>query len=192
MGLWNWLTGDDEEEKEEQNKSNPTGSAGGLNFISRDILDEDEEEEEEEQEEDRDISLQFRPSHGPYLRYDRKNVTLYDAEGQEEASYPATSGIPGVTDQTLKDEGPIPSGRYLLDPGEISEGGFMRNMLGDWGSYRAPLHPQSGTETHKRSGFFLHGGEKPGSAGCIDVGDCDDDLFPRLNRYNKPLPLWAE
>jgi len=33
-----------------------------------------------------------------------------------------------------------------------------------------PLNPNNGTQTHGRSGFFLHGGQFPGSAGCIDIG----------------------
>ena len=37
-----------------------------------------------------------------------------------------------------------------------------------------------GTNTHGRSGFFLHGGRIPGSAGCIDVGSGEFTLFPLL------------
>ena len=41
--------------------------------------------------------------------------------------------------------------------------------LGDWGSFRVRLHRIESTDS-KRDYFFLHGGEFPGSGGCIDVG----------------------
>ena len=33
-----------------------------------------------------------------------------------------------------------------------------------------------------RSNFFIHGGKKPGSAGCIDAGDCDTFVCNRLRQ----------
>lgn len=71
-----------------------------------------------------------------------------------------------------KNTGPIPRGNYmafmwnLSNPGAF--GDLLRNMRGDWGDWRVPLTPIGGTST--RSGFFLHGGSNPGSAGCIDAG----------------------
>lgn len=38
-----------------------------------------------------------------------------------------------------------------------------------WGDYRWALKPKSGTKTHGRSSFYLHGGSTPGSIGCIDL-----------------------
>jgi len=73
-----------------------------------------------------------------------------------------------------RDTGPIPPGDYTLDANELTDPGFMwdllRNTRGDWGDWRAPLAPNPGTNTFGRSGFFLHGGSLPGSAGCIDIG----------------------
>ena len=70
--------------------------------------------------------------------------------------------------------GPIPPGAYSLYSRDISDPGSfgdrVRNMLGDWGDWRVPLLPAPGTPTFGRSGFFLHGGSTPGSAGCIDIG----------------------
>jgi hypothetical protein len=132
------------------------------------------------------------PCHGPYLRFDGSNVTLYNDEGTIEKMVPSTSGRPGVRDSTLLGKGPIPQGRYFLDPEEITPGGFLRNSCRDWGRYRVPLHPLPETETWPRSGFFLHGGRRPGSAGCIDVGEADADLFPRLRKRRRPIPLWVE
>jgi hypothetical protein len=41
---------------------------------------------------------------------------------------------------------------------------------GDWGDWRVPLIPDPGTDTKGRGGFYLHGGRRPGSGGCIDIG----------------------
>jgi hypothetical protein len=91
---------------------------------------------------------------------------------------------------------PVPSGNfsrppaYWIDPSEIScVSGFrywLRNKLGDWGHCRVVLHPFPSTNTYDRGkeGFFLHGGVTPGSAGCLDSGDCDTNIFKILNGSN--------
>ena len=38
-----------------------------------------------------------------------------------------------------------------------------------WGKHRVWLEPSKETNTYGRSGFSIHGGEEPGSAGCIDL-----------------------
>ena len=99
---------------------------------------------------------------------------------------PAQSGRPGPTlnnpdSQDQRDRGPIPIGyssaaaRELGDPPAYRD--LVRNLLplrefggGDWGDWRVPLRPLPGTNTYGRSGFFIHGGSRPGSAGCIDIG----------------------
>jgi uncharacterized protein RhaS with RHS repeats len=116
-------------------------------------------------------------------------LTHYDNSGKAVGSYPYTSGRDGVTDPSIRNQGPIPPGTYSLDPTQISEGGFLRNLLGDWGKYRVPLTPDSSTNTYGRSGFFLHGGKTPGSAGCIDIGSGDKTLFPKLEGHNGPVPV---
>ena len=120
---------------------------------------------------------------------DHGTLTHYDNNGNAVGSYPYTSGRDGVTDPSVRNQGPIPPGNYSLDPGTISEGGFLRNLLGDWGQYRAPLTPNSSTDTYGHDGFFLHGGKNPGSAGCIDIGSGDKDLFPKLMGHDGPVPV---
>lgn len=70
--------------------------------------------------------------------------------------------------------GPLPIGSYYLHPGELSNpgliGDLLRRVRGDWGDWRIPIKPDTSTNTHGRSGFFIHGGGSPGSKGCIDVG----------------------
>jgi hypothetical protein len=51
------------------------------------------------------------------------------------------------------------------------------------------MHPNEGTNTFGRGGIIMHGGKKPGSAGCIDVGSGDKDLFPRLQSVPGIIPV---
>jgi RHS repeat-associated protein len=122
----------------------------------------------------------------------RGSLNLYSSSGNSVlGSYGYTSGRGGVTDPSVRNFGPTPPGNYTLNPSEISEGGLLRNLLGDWGNYRAPLHPNPGTNTFGRDGFFLHGGKAPGSAGCMDVGRSDTALFQQLLRAGGPISIFV-
>jgi RHS repeat-associated protein len=81
------------------------------------------------------------------------------------------------------DEGPIPEGYYELSTTELAQGGgpgyllLLNALKGDWGSFRVPLRETQSYGTtpwhgwsSPRSNFSLHGGRKPGSWGCVDVG----------------------
>lgn len=99
------------------------------------------------------------------------------ATGPQYLVMDATSGrgssMNNPGDINLFKVGPIPPGSYSLNPSEISTGlmwSLTRNMKGDWGSFRVPLHPQFDLPDGRTGGFFLHGGSIPGSAGCIDCG----------------------
>jgi hypothetical protein len=131
------------------------------------------------------------------LGFDGRTVTLHDRDGNLLGAYPATSGRFGVTDPRVPDKGPIPEGEYLLSPMEINEVHGLpywarRIWSGDWGNFRVNVTPMPGTETHGRSGFFVHGGDTPGSAGCIDVGNQDTVLFPQLRKLEGPVRLRVE
>lgn len=96
----------------------------------------------------------------------------------------ATSGRDECTNngsfscQRASFKGPIQVGDYYLSPQELTDpntvGDVLRNFRpdspGDWGDWRIPIHPKTGTRTWERDNFFLHGGRFEGSAGCIDVG----------------------
>jgi hypothetical protein len=73
---------------------------------------------------------------------------------------------------------------YFIDPIDIRQyrepidkGRWDRAA---WGDYRVRLKPALGTDTLGRSGLFLHGGERPGTAGCISIGNQDSVLIPKL------------
>jgi RHS repeat-associated protein len=120
------------------------------------------------------------------------NTTLrYESDDGSVVEMEVTTGVPGVSDPTIENQGPIPPGEYILFPDEITPTNFAREYIDprDWGDYRAPLHPLEGTDTYGRSNFFIHGGEEPGSAGCVDVGDSDQYLFSLLLENNEPIKL---
>ncbi|WP_417501168.1 tlde1 domain-containing protein [Marinobacter sp.] len=93
---------------------------------------------------------------------------------------PATSGRGSCMNSAIqaciskKNEGPIPIGTYYIVPPELSDpnllGDLARRTQGDWGDWRVRLHPDNRTATFGRDGFFIHGGDTSGSAGCIDIG----------------------
>jgi len=93
--------------------------------------------------------------------------------------YPAVSGAPlrgkfvySVERQTQKNAGPIPEGRYWITPSEIWQAGIINWLIGmetGWGKFRITIHPYPTTNTYGRGGFFIHGGDEPGSIGCIDL-----------------------
>jgi hypothetical protein len=130
------------------------------------------------------------PYEGTHLVYKDGQLSFHDDSNNEIIRIPATSGEPGVADPKLKGKGPIPPGTYWFDPSEISPSGVYRKYFpraGDWGDYRVRLYPVEGTDTHGRTNFFLHGGEKPGSAGCIDIGNADRHFFPLLMKLKGPI-----
>jgi RHS repeat-associated protein len=116
----------------------------------------------------------------PYaLTFDMDRGLLWvDTGAGAPYSLKVESGRPGAINDraqaSSRNTGPLPPGLYdvdmsqLTDPGRV--GDLLRNLRGDWGDWRVPLVPLPGTNTFGRSGFFIHGGTLPGSAGCVDIG----------------------
>lgn len=103
----------------------------------------------------------------------------------------------GTQRQRKRGSGPLPSGDYWVSTcAENSAANAVRHrwysdnwiygMLrnggrGSWGDYSWPLTPFPGTDVddengNPREGFFIHGGDNWGSAGCIDLTG-DDATF---------------
>jgi hypothetical protein len=124
------------------------------------------------------------------LTFDGRGVTFRGDAGELKGYIPATSGRDGVTDPSVPWKGPIPPGEYTLDPSEITPGSWKRDLTGDWGEWRVPLHPVDPDQVppgRDPNSFFLHGGRRSGSAGCIDVGKRDRHLFPPLIGHSGPI-----
>src|SRR4029077_1210684 len=91
---------------------------------------------------------------------------------------------PGM--QADRGRGPIPEGAYTFNRSDIQTfwgANADANLLATalrrgwrggthaWGQQRLFLNPAAGTNTYGRTGFSIHGGAVPGSAGCIDLCD---------------------
>lgn len=109
------------------------------------------------------------------IRFDGKHLKLVG--GSTTKSYVAASGkkLDGVFDysgdrQKVKNAGPIPAGVYWIRPDELwTNAWYKRASTAAWGNFRITIHPFPSTETFGRGGFFIHGGDDLGSAGCIDL-----------------------
>ena len=130
---------------------------------------------------------------GQYATFDGKKLTVYQ-DGKPIVSWDAVSGRPGYQTsehQDKKDTGPIPAGIYVARQSElqfykdISWGDRQRSAIGfgtwrggtdSWGDSRVWLDASKDTNTYGRSGFSIHGGAIPGSAGCIDLTSSMDDF----------------
>jgi len=111
--------------------------------------------------------------------------------------------------QLLANEGPVPEGLYYITPlssnkddaiqywekldnvqhfkASIAMGSWPGGKK-SWGNVRIPILPKSITlldenKEIKRKNFFIHGGEKAGSRGCIDLCENDMQFFEILLSY---------
>lgn len=122
--------------------------------------------------------------------------------------YNAVSGIPdakgnfdySIQRQMKPDVGPIPEGKYWINPAEFWERGWYKPWMAEsWGDYRITIHPFPETNTFgsvgsmsglwmPRGGFFIHGGVKPGSKGCIDLTGEMDSFYKDVKSLVKDNP----
>ncbi|HMO84121.1 MAG TPA: DUF2778 domain-containing protein [Lacipirellulaceae bacterium] len=133
-----------------------------------------------------------RPACTVHLTFHGQQLSV---QGASTVNYPAFSGTPvdGEFDnsperQKVRNEGPIPAGRYWIDPEELDDNWHYRwhkKAWESWGRYRITLHPYTDTETYGRGGFFIHGGKTPGSAGCIDLTSEMDKFAALLKRHRR-------
>ena len=138
-----------------------------------------------------------------------QKVTAFDVSnpGQHKSlTLPAVSGKRGMWSskfQNVPNKGPLPIGDYYMNPNayqateNISAINKIKSFLGGgkfpgykraWGPGRYWLRPAKQNKT-KRSGFSIHGGSEPGSAGCIDIYDRPSDRRISLQRINGIIPV---
>jgi RHS repeat-associated protein len=137
---------------------------------------------------------------------------------QEKGTIQSWTAVSGVLDkegktqpdlQWKENEGPIPEGWYEADPKQtqnwsdlslaekaasllrgigIKAGPWPGGTVA-WGEHRVPLSP---SEVGNRRNFFIHGGDFPGSVGCIDLCKQNDLFFKVFAPYSAPLKLQAK
>ena len=123
----------------------------------------------------------------PDLTFNGSTLLMYDKEGNLAGQWEGVSGRPGSQDPALQGEvgrGPIPEGDYIARQDRLQQrptgaweefwqlwprGSAWPGGQRAWGDWRVWLDPLPGTDTLGRSGFSIHGGAVPGSAGCIDL-----------------------
>jgi hypothetical protein len=156
---------------------------------------------------------------GGVLVFNGCTLGYFDGSRNLTRAWRAVSGRPGTTvaNQGEEDVGPIPEGVWTVDPREsenrydhdpyvlIPTMGYpagpgvpspshplwywVEKQGRAWGNYRGEIRPVNGTKTFGRDGFFIHGGDRPGSAGCIDLTADNDDFFKFFRQLNKKLIL---
>ena len=131
------------------------------------------------------------------LRFNGSSLNAYDDDGNFSQSWPAVSGKPESCqcrdDQGRKDFGPIPEGNYSVDPAKTNRRRTWKRNWGSrrsWGNVRTPIEPGPGNDIAGRDGgFYMHGGDVPGSAGCIDLTNSNEDFHRWLSGQRGPVPL---
>ena len=147
------------------------------------------------------------------------NYQTKDANGNIQPNVftvPAVSGRPsdaGEFDyskarQAIGSTGPLPEGKYSLNPSKVRELSVKDDIIGQgmawtqlfgkkfgsfpggnvsWGMARMPVEPNSVNVTDPatggivvRTGFTVHGGTSAGSAGCIDLMRGETYFFNKL------------
>jgi len=118
------------------------------------------------------------------------NGTVLTMQGKKIYTYHAVSGVGDgnghfpldAQAQHAKDKGPIPEGRYWISPKELVTNSWAHPLMftGPWGHFRIIIHPYADTDTFGRGGMFIHGGDSPGSAGCVDLWSAMDDFVNDL------------
>lgn len=149
------------------------------------------------------------PGANPQLNFNGSMLYVYDK------SYNTT--VPSlswgaVSGGTIFNYPPISQGNWrTVDPGEIQSwdrlspddkiestiGSFTKYVglkfgtfsggMGTWGSQRTELH---NLDTHEYyTGFYIHGGDTPGSAGCIDLTGQNDSFHEFFRNYGQSIDL---
>ena len=153
---------------------------------------------------------QSRPK--PHLTFDGKRLCWvgppYNGKCWQGVS--GKRGFQRKEDQTIKDVGPLPEGKWrvrqdqyqrfddepfyvhLLAPiGKIGSRPITNWPGGPvaWGNNRIWLLPATGTKTHGRENFSIHGGAVPGSAGCVDLTSQMPDFTKHFRSYGADVDL---
>jgi lipoprotein-anchoring transpeptidase ErfK/SrfK len=139
------------------------------------------------------------------IRFDGRTFTVFLAGSNKPSlEINAVSGRPGhqtSRHQAEVDRGPIPEGRYLVSQrrgqtitasddvlGRFGRGSWPGGVR-SWGFQRIWLTPIEGTNVMGRSGFSIHGGETPGSAGCVDLTTRMGDFYRLFRNANTDFVL---
>ena len=99
---------------------------------------------------------------------------------------------------TKKDFGPLPEGEYIASFDKTLD---YKNNTGLWDTFRwlwnypawgfvaTPLEPSSKNQMYGRGNFYIHGGNSPGSKGCIDLVKSNQEFHCFMRLYKRNLKV---
>lgn len=137
---------------------------------------------------------------GDYLLFDREYLYLKALNGRVKRKWAAFSGKPDsdISDQNKMEFGPLPEGEYevyfdkTLDY-DNNEGWLnalkWKLKKGAWGYIATPIKQVKG-EPFGRGSFYIHGGEHPGTEGCIELnGELNKNFHSFIKLYQRNFKL---
>lgn len=142
----------------------------------------------------------------PYLLFDGAHLTWIEKHNNV-TSWPAVSGKKGYQspdNHAMKSKGPLPEGKWLVKQAEyqkMPDRSWIEEIAAElgrtnwpggessWGKNRIWIYPVAGTDVFNRSGFSIHGGDSPGSAGCIDLTNHMSDFIKKYLQHGDDMIL---
>ncbi|MBF0135744.1 MAG: DUF2778 domain-containing protein [Magnetococcales bacterium] len=143
-----------------------------------------------------------------FMTYNGNELAHWE-DGKKVKSWKGVSGAGEFQNPMYQNQpgaGPIPEGKWNVNQENyqsyddlsltqkalsLIDKGTWPGGTGPWGRRRVWLKPAPGVETYNRSGFTIHGGSTPGSAGCIDLTDQMDDFADWFKKHGQDVPLFV-
>lgn len=137
------------------------------------------------------------------LHFDGNSVVLLQGNKPVQCwtAVSGRAGYQGAEHQESKDRGPLPEGRWVAKQSRFEKIGPYGALVGatgrgtwpgstaSWGRLRVWLEPVGETKTYGRSGFSIHGGVTPGSAGCVDLTSNMDEFSRYFLAYGRDMTM---
>jgi len=141
--------------------------------------------------------------------FDGKKLTLYE----NDKKIKSWDGMSGKKDyqsaqyQHVTDKGPLPEGFYVARQSNLYYFDDMSRIermaayagrtkfpwgRGSWGNSKVALEPSSQNNMLGRGNFNIHGGDEPGSRGCIDLTSQMDDFSNWFKNSGKDLIIHVQ
>lgn len=135
-----------------------------------------------------------------YLLFDRQYIYLKTQNGRIKRKWAAFSGdlLSTIKDQKKSDFGPLPEGNYIARFDKTIDYASAESLWDtvkwlikkpSWGLIVTPLEADAKTNTYGRGSFYIHGGEAPGSKGCIDLADQNASFHTVMRLYHRNLKV---
>lgn len=143
------------------------------------------------------LAIQCDP--GDYLYFNGTHLSIRSLSGSVKKEFRAYSGHRNSTpdEQNIKNKGPLPEGNYTaLNTTPLIRArdpqGWENRLERSWGDIATFLEPNAENEMYGRDEFFIHGGSTPGSNGCIDLVENNNEFHCYTLLYDFNLELTVD